>query len=353
MRNTNIDPKISLIAQMYNELSDEEKSIFSRLVNGKRMTQVFNSENLGSFLRDNRFTEETACCVHCGSIHFRKAGKVDDRQVFRCGDCGRKFRYTSKTIFQSAKLSLETYMKYIHCMMSGMSIRATAFECGISKNSAFYLRHKILDALQEMEDEVQLDGVVEADETFFTLSFKGNHSRSRHFRMPRPARHRGSSNHTRGLSAEMVCVPCAVNLDGKSYAKVSGLGAANQLSIDSVLKNRISRESILCTDLNGIYGKYALENGLVHVQIKSNQRKSGVFTIQHINNYHSRLKGFLRPFNGVATKYLNNYLVWFNLARYAKGGRGFVESVWDRHNAKAKYVGSKWDFMKRPVIQAA
>ena len=61
MRNTNIDPKISLIAQMYNELSDEEKSIFSRLVNGKRMTQVFNSENLGSFLRDNRFTEETAC----------------------------------------------------------------------------------------------------------------------------------------------------------------------------------------------------------------------------------------------------------------------------------------------------
>jgi hypothetical protein len=30
-----------------------------------------------------------------------------------------------------------------------------------------------------------------------------------------------------------------------------------------------------------------------------------------VNAYHSRLKRWIRPFNGVSTKYLPNYLVWF------------------------------------------
>lgn len=32
-----------------------------------------------------------------------------------------------------------------------------------------------------------------------------------------------------------------------------------------------------------------------------------------MNNYHRRLKGWMQRFNGVATKYLNNYLTWFQV----------------------------------------
>lgn len=46
--------------------------------------------------------------------------------------------------------------------------------------------------------------------------------------------------------------------------------------------------------------------------------KKGIYNIQHINSYHSLLKRFLRRFNGVSTKYLNNYLVWHNFVNYAK-----------------------------------
>ena len=34
-------------------------------------------------------------------------------------------------------------------------------------------------------------------------------------------------------------------------------------------------------------------------------------TIQNVNNYHSRLKGWMQRFNGVSTKYLAHYLNWF------------------------------------------
>ncbi|MBS4035794.1 MAG: hypothetical protein KGZ85_15125, partial [Ignavibacterium sp.] len=33
--------------------------------------------------------------------------------------------------------------------------------------------------------------------------------------------------------------------------------------------------------------------------------------LQHVNNLHAQLRKFLRPFNGVSSKYLQNYLNWF------------------------------------------
>lgn len=54
------------------------------------------------------------------------------------------------------------------------------------------------------------------------------------------------------------------------------------------------------------------------VQLKTGKAKKGIYNIQHINSYHSQLKRFMRGFNGVSTKYLNNYLVWNNLVNYAK-----------------------------------
>ncbi|MFZ2452680.1 MAG: IS1595 family transposase, partial [Methylovulum miyakonense] len=37
---------------------------------------------------------------------------------------------------------------------------------------------------------------------------------------------------------------------------------------------------------------------------------AGVYHIQNVNAYDSRLKTWMRRFHGVATKYLENYLGW-------------------------------------------
>jgi hypothetical protein len=41
------------------------------------------------------------------------------------------------------------------------------------------------------------------------------------------------------------------------------------------------------------------------------ERRRGAWHIQNVNAYHSRLKGWLARFKGVATSYLTNYLGWF------------------------------------------
>jgi len=52
------------------------------------------------------------------------------------------------------------------------------------------------------------------------------------------------------------------------------------------------------------YVRFANGSHLDLMQLKSGKEKKGIYNIQRINSYHSRLKGFLRPFNGVSTKYL-------------------------------------------------
>lgn len=343
--------EVNLVYQMYNTLSKSDKMRFMQMLGmPPQMTEIIDSSTMEEFLGKYRF-HDGVCCPHCGLVDVKKNGKTKTgHQRFQCKGCGKSFTYATRTIFHGAKLPLDTYLRYVHCMMHGMTVRATAYECRISKNAAFFLRHKILDALQEMQSKVKLDGIVEADETFFRISFKGNHSRSQFFSMPREPHMRGERSKKRGISLEKVCVPCAVNRDGKSIAQIANLGRASVRSISSVFGGRISTDAVLCTDKHNAYVGFAEREGINLLQLKSTQRVSGTLGIQHINGYHSQLKTFMERFHGVATKYLNNYLVWHNLRNYAEGDFNFKESVWERHNAEAIYDDSKWTYIFRPPI---
>lgn len=71
------------------------------------------------------------------------------------------------------------------------SIRKCAEIVEITVPTSFAWRHKILDALRLYIGTGHVSGLVEADETFFRLSYKGNHSKSSGFTMPRKPNLRG------------------------------------------------------------------------------------------------------------------------------------------------------------------
>jgi transposase-like protein len=344
--------EVSVVMQMYQSLSQDEKATFLRLLGlPTELTEIIDSDTIEEFLVKHRFPHGEVCCVHCGCIDIKKNGHTKaGHQRFYCKECHQSFTYATRTVFDGAKRSLDTYLRYIHCMMLGLTVRASAAECHISKNSSFFLRHKILDALQEMHSKVKLDGIVEGDETYFRISFKGNHSNSRHFVMPREPHMRGERSKRRGISRDKVCVPCAVNRDGKAVSRIGCLGRPSVESIENVLGGHIDAGAVFCTDRLSSYVKFAERNEINLLQVKSNRRMCGALGIQRINSYHSRLKDFMSRFHGVSTKYLNNYLVWNNLRNYANGDTNFKESIWNKHNATALYWFSKWTYMERPPI---
>ena len=205
--------EVNILKQLYHNLNDADKTAFLNSIN-----QL--SHEVNSALSPKKVT----LCPHCGSVHFVKNGTKLGHQRYLCRECNKSFVQNSGTILFRTHKGSDIWQKYIQCMIDKLPLRRCAEECGITLPTAFAWRHKILDALQNMMAEVKLGGIVEADETFFRLSYKGNHKKSSNFHLPRAAKKRGTGAAKRGISKEQVCVPCAVNLAGKSIALLSNLG---------------------------------------------------------------------------------------------------------------------------------
>lgn len=84
--------------------------------------------------------------------------------------------------------------------------------------------------------------------------------------------------------------------------------------LDEAIGGHLSDSNVLCTDSWRTFSSHANAKGLAHYRFKSDgkQRVKGVYHIQNVNSYHSRLKKWMDRFNDVATKYLQHYLAWFH-----------------------------------------
>lgn len=129
----------------------------------------------------------------------------------------------------------------------------------------------------------------------------------------RKTRKRGGKAKYRGISNDQVCVLVARDRQKMTYSGVLGLGRIRTTKLDQAIGSHLSDNNVLCTDSWRAFSSYANTKGLAHYRFKSDgkQRVKGVYHIQNVNSYHSRLKKWIDRFNGVATKYLQHYLAWF------------------------------------------
>lgn len=244
-------------------------------------------------------------CPHCGVSVDRLGswGQSHGLKRYRCRDCGRTFNALTGTTLAHLR-KREQWTRYAELLIEGVSLREAARRCQIDKNTAFRWRHRFLHDAAGHRAEHE-SGIVEADETFFLESFKGQR------RLPRPARHRGGVAGKRGLSTEQIPVLVVRDRSGQTADfKLNKLDAAHVIA---ALRPLIDQEAILCSDSAGVYAAFARATGIAHrpLNIQHGPRVvDGVFHIQNVNAYDSRLKGWMRRFHGVATRYLENYLGW-------------------------------------------
>ncbi|MDR7001945.1 hypothetical protein J2Y67_004430 [Neobacillus niacini] len=174
-------------------------------------------------------------------------------------------------------------------------------------STAFYWRHKILFAIRSLGHQT-LKGIIESDETFFLESEKGKKNITH--RKPRKS---GGVAKKRGISKEQICVVVAHDRNGQIISQMAGKGRITAIELDKVLGSYIYTSALLCTDTATNYKKFAQKKGLQHEPINVSKKvyvRKGIYHIQHVNGYHKRLKDWIDRFQGVATKYLDNYLFW-------------------------------------------
>lgn len=264
-------------------------------------------------VRDRRFPEGVHC-PDCGSGEVWRWGRRNGKQRYRCKECERCFNDFTGTPFAHSRKPWEQWAQYVECMLDGKTIRECAEEVGISVPTSFRWRHAVLRALRQLDEAGELEGLVEVDEAYFRHSRKGERD------LPRKPRKRGEPAKKRGKSKHQACVFTAQDRTGGRYARVVGRGAPKRRDLRSALEPRLGETATgLCSDGESSYAALCSTWDLAHhlCDSKGKDARPGGYHLQHVNNFHSLLKRWLRPFNGVATKYLDHYTSWFTFDREA------------------------------------
>jgi transposase-like protein len=248
-------------------------------------------------------------CPHCASTKVYKRGKQKGVQMYRCNDCSKWYSETTGTALYGIKIKSK-WQSYLNCMEQGMPIKKIAKKLNISIQTSFDWRHKILSSLDQFVPK-ELSSEVECDELELALNNKGSKT------LDRKPRKRGTDfkrNQGKG-EVTTVQVVTAVQRNGGKYLKAVASKRLSKEEIAKVLDGKLSEKTTLITDKHPSYRAFAKDNPTIkHKALLAKEhvdKSDGKVHLQRVNNVHSQLRTFLRPFNGVSSKYLQNYLNWF------------------------------------------
>lgn len=296
-------------------------------------------------IREEQLNNKQGNCPYCGSLKYSKDGREKSGvQRYLCKSCKRCFNsYTGTWLAKINKKEL--LVPYIKLMKEGLSLEKTRKKLEINKKTAFDWRHKITASLNPIE-QGDFKGITESDETFFLHSQKGSPS------MEREAHKRGKKASKRGINNEHVATIVTIDREKNIDLKVACFGRITKKDIENAIGEKVSNQTVLCSDGHVSYKGFAKENKLEHHVLRADLKqyvKKKIFHIQHVNSADSRLKDWIdKKLHGVATRYLQNYLNWFRLKEKFKGTvimNKMVDSALDP-TAHLKFLNIDYNYNK-------
>ena len=247
-------------------------------------------------------------CPKCGKVHdgFWKRGFVGGKQRYQCKECGKRFVYDCGRLTSRSQQSPEKWRIAIEDTISLASLDKMAEHIGVCHTTAFYMRQKILICMEKAVKEMpELDGLIEADETYLLESQKGVKVTGR-----KPRKH-GEGASKRGLSDEQICVCMATDRNNHVVAKSVNRAKASSEDIKAALEEKIAEKSVIQCDGADSYNALIQEKDCKKVELVGHESYDKIHHLNTVNGLHSKLKEMNRIYRGVSTKYLNRYLAMF------------------------------------------
>lgn len=106
-------------------------------------------------------------CPGCG---HNKAHRLPSRpRLHQCGKCRRQTSVTAGTIMHQTKLPLTTWFRAIYHLTqskNGVSALELMRRLGVNYNTAWSLKHKLMQVMKEREVDIELCGRVEIDDAY-------------------------------------------------------------------------------------------------------------------------------------------------------------------------------------------
>jgi transposase-like protein len=268
------------------------------------------------FLEGLRWADGVVC-PHCGATgrcfylnpdngNSRKTtrGTVSQRRVWKCGDCRKQFSVLTGTIFHGTHISVRTWLLVIFEMCSsknGVSAREIERKYELTAKTAWFMLHRIREAMKREPLAGLLSGVVMADETFLGGKPGNMHA------VKRP---RWESNKTAVFSL-------VEKETGATRSQI--IPNVRGTTLRKAIEDNVNMaESALHTDGLKAYLQVAPDMKLGHESVnhEAGEYVRGDVTTNHVEGYFSQLKRSLDgTFHHVSVEHLPRYLAQFDFLR--------------------------------------
>lgn len=283
------------------------------------------SEYANLELRDQRGFVVAPVCPHCKSTDIVKYGKSCNKQRYYCKACNKFFSENSQTMLEGSQIDTALWLRLIDLVVKGnATLEEIASLCHLRIQTVFFTKLRIAYAIELLNAEIQLSNVIQADELEYSYNAKGQ----KFDFINRKPRKRGGCNTLKNRNENSICIVVAVEKElvedrTRIVSKIAGFGKASKKRIFNALEKKISPNdsTILVTDGSKAYSLLAEQKGIewkrIITQKKGKKRvpgKDGIYNIQVVNAYHSKLRNYLNKSRGISTKYLPAHLEIFDFS---------------------------------------
>ena len=279
-------------------------------------------------------------CPHCGGVEriSKMQGESTRIGCYKCYQCRKNFTVKVGTVFESSHVKLHLWLQAVALLTSskkGISSNQLHRILGVTVKTAWFMSHRIREAMSGGNNQKPLGGegeTVEADETYLWLQSDSQ-----------PSPQRKGRPYTRRSGDAAIRKRAIISLVERGGSVRSfHVESADRLTVQKIVSENISRETVLYTDESRIYmeaGKQFPEHSTV-----THSKKEYVRGIIHTNTIESVFSVFKRGMRGIyqhcAEKHLHRYLAEFDF-RYNNRIALGVNDISRADNALVGIVGKR------------
>ena len=298
-------------------------------------------------------------CPRCGCSHVVRRGRdADGAQRWLCRGCGRTFTARTGGLVALSKLPLGTWLAYVDATLEGASLRGCAKRCSVSLPTSWYMRMRLCDVMGSQLQGLQgrrghvgpggrgLPGrVAQGPQPGGPHAPRAAPPRRR-VRVPRPLQAQDRRRHRRERPGDCFC-----SVASRGKAGIEGVRAS--LAGVDLAGSRVA------TDRLRSYIRPLRAAG-VAAHNRYNAKEAGEDELGMVNALHSRLRGFLSRFNGVSTRRLALYLLWFEWLEQARRSDASRSAMLSAQAANGRYGIRRralfaeprpfWGYWRRPPV---
>lgn len=246
-------------------------------------------------------------CPRCGSTEsYKIVGKPTAKRPARpglrtCKKCRKQFTVKVGTVFEESKIPMRQWLGAMHLMTSskkGVSSRQIERELGVTIKTAWFITHRIREAMKAGPLAAMLTGVVEVDETY--VGGKPRYRQSKDFGTP-----------ITGRGTKKAPVAALVQRDGGVVCKP--VERVNAASLKGAIREHVSRDAVIVTDQYpsyvGLKKEFKAHHRINH-EFRHYSRKEGDLTVttNTVESFFALLKrGHYGIFHHLSKKHLHRY----------------------------------------------